>query len=42
MGAGAVAALLDLIEGSAGPAPAPLRLPTELVVRGSTAPPRAD
>jgi DNA-binding LacI/PurR family transcriptional regulator len=44
MGAGAVTALLDLIEGSAAPAgqaPAPLRLPTELVVRGSTAPPRA-
>jgi DNA-binding LacI/PurR family transcriptional regulator len=45
MGAGAVAAVLDLIDGPTGPAgraPAPLRLPTELVVRGSTAPPRAD
>ena len=45
MGSGAVRALLDLINGSAEPAgtgPAPLRLPTELVVRGSTAPPRAN
>ena len=45
MGAGAVRALLDLIDDPAGPldlAPAPLRLPTELVVRDSTAAPRAD
>jgi DNA-binding LacI/PurR family transcriptional regulator len=43
MGAAAVHAALELIEmGPTGSAPSPFRLPTELVVRGSTAPPRTD
>lgn len=44
MGAGAVKALLEFVgggPGATGRAPLPLRLPTELVVRNSTAPPRA-
>jgi len=45
MGSGAVKALLEFVGGAPGKtarAPEPLRLPTELVVRNSTAPPRAD
>jgi DNA-binding LacI/PurR family transcriptional regulator len=44
MGNGAVKALLEFVgggPGQTGRAPEPLRLPTELVVRNSTAPPRA-
>jgi DNA-binding LacI/PurR family transcriptional regulator len=40
MGGAAVKALLEFVGGGTGHAPAPLRLPTELVVRHSTAPPR--
>jgi LacI family transcriptional regulator len=40
MGGAAVKALLEFVDGGPGRAPEPLRLPTELVVRHSTAPPR--
>ena len=44
MGGGAVKALLEFVDSGPGRtprAPVPLRLPTELVVRTSTAPPRS-